>query len=98
MPNKTATVADDRLQRELWALALLGIAVLLTLSFLPPYWFGSVGARLFPTGNIVGVVGRAVSEGAWGAFGVRGDRLPVFPARWAGFLLDRFDRPAALRL
>src|SRR5215218_8960897 len=98
MRKTTATIADDRLQRELWALALLGLAVLLTLSFLPPWWLGDVGVRLFPTGNVVGVVGRVVAQGTWRVFGVLGFLLPLFPAVWAGFVLERFDRSAALRL
>ncbi|MBW3628192.1 MAG: DNA translocase FtsK 4TM domain-containing protein [Gemmatimonadetes bacterium] len=96
--SATATAADDRLQRELWALALLGLAVLLTLSFVPPAWFGGVGLRLFPTGNVIGVVGRYVSQATWRLFGVLGLLLPLFPAVWAGFVLERFDRSTALRL
>ena len=100
MPKKTATapVVDDRQQRERWALALLGLAVLLTLSFLPPAWLGGVGTRLFPTGNVVGVVGRVVAQGTWSVFGALGFLLPLFPAVWAGFVLERFERAAALRL
>jgi S-DNA-T family DNA segregation ATPase FtsK/SpoIIIE len=90
-------VSDERLQRELWALALLALAVLVTLSFIPPAWLGAFGVRLFPTGNIVGVVGRLTEAAAWSAFGIAGYLLPAFPALWAAEVLGRMSRATALR-
>jgi S-DNA-T family DNA segregation ATPase FtsK/SpoIIIE len=98
MPKIPTTPPDDRLQRELWALALLALAILLTLSFVPPAWLGASGARLFPTGNVVGVVGRYVALVTWTTLGVLGFLLPLFPAVWAGFVLERLERGTALRL
>ena len=98
MRKATSSVAGDRLERELWALALLALSVLLILSLVPPAWMGTTGARLFPTGNVVGVAGRFVAEAAWSVFGVLGFLLPLFPAVWAAFVLERFERSVAIRL
>jgi S-DNA-T family DNA segregation ATPase FtsK/SpoIIIE len=95
--RRTSLVRDERLQRELWALALLALAVLLTLSFIPPHWLGGFGVRVFPTGNIVGKVGALLRDAAWVAFGVAGYLLPVFPALWAGEVLERMPRSTAIR-
>jgi S-DNA-T family DNA segregation ATPase FtsK/SpoIIIE len=95
--GSSSSAADDRLQRELWALTLLALAVLLTLSFVPPRAFGATGVRLFPTGNIVGLVGGMISRSAWAAFGLPALLLPVLPAVWAAAVVDRLDRGAALR-
>ena len=98
MPKRSAAIPDDRLERELWALLLLALAILLTLSLVPASWMGEWGARVFPRGNVVGVVGRVVSRATWTAFGVIGVTLPVLPILWAGFVLERIERAAALRL
>ena len=95
--KKSPSALDDRLQRELWALALLALAVLLALAFIPPWWMGSFGTRLFPTGNIVGVVGAVIAAAAWVLFGISGYLLPAFPAVWATHVLGRVDRGVAWR-
>src|SRR5690606_32357191 len=46
--KKSSPAPDGKLQRELWALALLALAVLLLLAFIPPALMGSAGNRLFP--------------------------------------------------
>ena len=94
---RATSAKDDRLERELWALALLALAVLLSLSFVPTSWLGDWGSRLFPTGNIIGVVGRFVAETAWRVFGILGFLIPLIPALWAGFVLQRLERGTALR-
>ncbi len=93
----TSRPADGRPQRELWALALLALSVLLLLSFVPPRTFGPAGMRLFPTGNIVGNAGGLISEAAWAFFGAPALLLPLLPAVWAAAALDRLTREAALR-
>jgi S-DNA-T family DNA segregation ATPase FtsK/SpoIIIE len=95
--KKSPSALDDRLQRELWALALLALAVLLALAFIPPWWMGAFGTRLFPTGNIVGVVGAVFAAAAWVLFGISGYLLPAFPAVWAAHVLGRVDRGVAWR-
>ena len=96
--KKSSPAPDGKLQRELWALALLALAVLLILSFIPPAWMGATGRRLFQTGNIVGPVGAGVSRIAWGAFGFTGFLLPVFPGIWAAHVLGRIGRTEAWRV
>jgi energy-converting hydrogenase Eha subunit A len=60
--RKGLFLPDDRLQRDLWALALLLLAILLALSFVPLTLLGDLGVRLFPTGNVVGRVGALLSS------------------------------------
>ncbi|MEX0912323.1 MAG: DNA translocase FtsK 4TM domain-containing protein, partial [Gemmatimonadota bacterium] len=89
---------DDRLQRELWAIALLLLSILLALSFVPPTVMGEPGLRLFPTGNIVGRIGALISRGAWDVFGISAFLIPVLPAVWAAGILERIPPPSTLRL
>ena len=94
--GKASSSSDDRLQREIWALALLLLAILLALSFVPPALIGESAERLFPTGNVVGRVGAVISEVAWSVFGVTALLIPLFPAVWAAGVLERV-RPASSR-
>jgi len=96
--RKASTASDHRLQREIWALALLLLAILLSLSFVPPLLIGEVGARLFPTGNIVGRAGGLISRTAWALFGIAGFLLPTLPAIWSGAMMNRISRPVAVRV
>jgi DNA segregation ATPase FtsK/SpoIIIE, S-DNA-T family len=93
----TSIARDEGLQRELWGLALLALALLLTLSFIPPWLLGEAGARLFPTGNIVGRAGFLVSQAARDLFGLTAFLLPLFPALGAAHALGRLDAPRAAR-
>jgi DNA segregation ATPase FtsK/SpoIIIE, S-DNA-T family len=93
----TPKLSGDRLQRELTGLALLALAILLALSFLPPQALGPAAERLFPTGNVVGVVGAAVSRAAWAVLGFPAFLLPLLPAIGAGASVRRIDRAAAIR-
>ncbi len=88
---------DDRQRRELWGLALLALAVLLSLSLFPLPVLGGAGARLFPTGNLVGVVGGRLAEGAWSLLGLPAFLLPVFPALWGAVAFGKLAAPAAMR-
>ncbi|MET0398143.1 MAG: DNA translocase FtsK 4TM domain-containing protein [Longimicrobiaceae bacterium] len=88
---------DDRHRRDLWGLALLALALLLTLSFIPPALFGEAGERLFATGNIVGVLGRYIFAGAFALLGLPALVLPAFPALWGAVVLGRAERATAIR-
>ncbi|MEX2582640.1 MAG: DNA translocase FtsK 4TM domain-containing protein [Gemmatimonadota bacterium] len=96
--RKDQFAPDDRLQREIWALALLLLSILLALSFVPPTLIGEAGSRLFPTGNIVGRVGALISRGAWELFGIAAFLIPLLPAVWAAGVLERIGRPSTARL
>ncbi|HEX8271890.1 MAG TPA: DNA translocase FtsK [Longimicrobiaceae bacterium] len=88
---------DDRHRRDLWGLALLALALLLTLSFIPPSLFGEGGERLFATGNIVGVLGQYIFAGAFALLGLPALVLPAFPAVWGAVVLGRAERATAIR-
>ncbi len=88
---------DDRHRRDLWGLALLALALLLTLSFIPPALFGETGERWFATGNIVGVLGRYIFAGAFALLGLPALVLPAFPALWGAVVLGRAERATAIR-
>ncbi|HEX2093425.1 MAG TPA: DNA translocase FtsK 4TM domain-containing protein [Longimicrobiaceae bacterium] len=88
---------DDRQRRELWGLALLVLALLLLLSFVPPSLFGDAGSRVFSTGNIVGVLGRYLAAGAFALLGLPAVLLPVFAALWGMEALGKVEWSAALR-
>jgi S-DNA-T family DNA segregation ATPase FtsK/SpoIIIE len=88
---------DDRHRRDLWGLALLALALLLTLSFIPPSLFGEGGERLFATGNIVGVLGHWIFAGAFALLGLPALVLPAFPALWGAVVLGRAERATAIR-
>jgi DNA segregation ATPase FtsK/SpoIIIE, S-DNA-T family len=87
----------ERLQRELLGLALLALAILLALSFVPPLALGTAGERLFPGGNIVGIVGAALSGAAWSLLGAPAFLLPLLPAVWAAAAVQRLVRETAIR-
>jgi S-DNA-T family DNA segregation ATPase FtsK/SpoIIIE len=91
-------LADERMQRVLWALALLLLSILLALSLVPLAILGDTGLRLFPTGNIVGQVGGLLSRAAWSIFGISAFLIPAFPALSAAALVERIDRPQTIRL
>ncbi|MDQ3389456.1 MAG: DNA translocase FtsK [Gemmatimonadota bacterium] len=88
---------DDRQRRELWGLALVVLALLLALSFIPTSLFGTDGVRAFPTGNIVGEAGTVVSLGSYRFLGVMALLLPVFPALWGMVELGWIEANRALR-
>ncbi|CAN5834179.1 hypothetical protein BH23GEM6_BH23GEM6_17190 [soil metagenome] len=79
------------------SLALLALAILLALSFLPPQALGPGAERLFPTGNIVGIAGAAFTGAAWAVLGLPAFLLPLLPAIWAATAVERLDRSVAIR-
>src|SRR5207253_6259442 len=57
-------------RRDLLGVALLAISLFLTLSLVPPALFGGAGSRAFPEGNVMGVLGRVVSDAGLHALGL----------------------------
>lgn len=96
--RKESILADEGLQRVLWALALILLSILLALSLIPVSLLGNAGSQLFQHGNIVGRVGATLATAGWAAFGLASVLTPFFPAAAAAALLGRLDRPRALRL
>ena len=87
-------------QREILALGLLALALLVLLSLLPTEWLGPRGDDWFPSGNMVGMVGGAI-RGLLGAFlGVTAYLVPALltfgALRVGGWLSE--DRMARLSL
>jgi len=76
-------------QRELLGVGLLALALFIFLALLPVQVLGEVGARWFPSGNVVGIVGRIFQQGVVGILGVGAAALP-FLAVLAGFHLGRW--------
>ncbi len=88
---------EDRLSRELWGLALFALALLLTLSLLPPTILGDAGARLFPTGNIVGVAGALFARMVRDLLGITAVLIPLLPAFWGAAILQKMEQVTAIR-
>jgi DNA segregation ATPase FtsK/SpoIIIE, S-DNA-T family len=86
---------SNRQRRELWAIALFALALLLALSLVPLGGFGD--GRYFPSGNLVGVVGRHLSAAGWGIFGLPVLLLPVLPALGGLVAWGRLKSSDALR-
>ncbi|MBI4546250.1 MAG: DNA translocase FtsK [Gemmatimonadetes bacterium] len=67
-------------RRELLGLALLALALFLALSLLPPSALGSGAERLFPSGNIMGLLGGVAAAGGLRLLGAGFFLLPLLPA------------------
>ncbi len=67
-------------RRELLGIALLAISAFLALSLIPPGLFGGSGIRAFPEGNLMGVLGRIISDAGVGALGAGFPLLIVLSA------------------
>ncbi len=67
-------------RRELIGVSLLSLGLFLLLSLVPLGLLGSGGVRLFASGNLMGVLGRAVARGAFFVFGAGTVLLPVLVA------------------
>ena len=67
-------------QRELLGVGLLALAVFILLALLPVHLLGEAGERWFPSGNVIGIVGRVFRQGAVGVFGVGAAALPFLAA------------------
>ncbi|MDR0787618.1 MAG: hypothetical protein LBG44_07100 [Gemmatimonadota bacterium] len=90
-------LVDEHLQRVVWTLALMLLAILLALSLVPLAILGEFGARLFPTGNIVGSVGRALARWGKSLLGVSAFLVPAFPALGAASLAGWMQRRQVIR-
>ncbi|HEX2076567.1 MAG TPA: DNA translocase FtsK [Longimicrobium sp.] len=88
---------DDKQRRELWGLGLFALALLVALSLVPLAAFGPGAARIFPSGNIVGVAGRALSGALTGFMGVAALALPILCALWGAFAFRKVDQGTAVR-
>lgn len=88
---------DERHRRDLWGLALLALALLITLSFVPISLLGASGSRLFSEGNVVGAMGSRISLAAFSFLGLPALVLPAFPALWGAVALGRAGRATATR-
>ena len=64
-------------QREVAAVAVLGIAVLFSLSLFPAEVFGSRSLEWFPSGNMVGVFGATIRDILFSLVGVASVIVPV---------------------
>ena len=64
------------LRRELLALGLLALALVVLLALVPISALGEVARRMFPGGNAVGPVGGALAAGLWRALGVAAVLVP----------------------
>ena len=88
---------DDKQRRELWGLGLFALALLVALSLVPLALFGGGAASVFPSGNIVGVAGRAVRDALAGFMGVGAVALPVLAALWGAAAFRKMHQGQALR-
>ncbi len=96
--KKAARFLDERQQRDLWGIALCGLGLLLALSLVPVGIFGPRGGDVFPSGNIVGVLGQAFAAGTWIVFGICFILLPVVPVVWGLVSFDKLTVRAGGRL
>jgi DNA segregation ATPase FtsK/SpoIIIE, S-DNA-T family len=87
----------DRQRRELWGLALVALAILLALSHVPLALFGEGVSKVFPFGNVVGVIGRTVAAASWWLWGAVGFIVALLPALWGGVALARLATGVAAR-
>jgi len=88
---------DHKQRRDLWGLGLFALALLLALSLVPLALLGEGTARVFPSGNIVGIAGRALRQGMVGFLGVGAAALPILSALWGAFAFRRVEQGTALR-
>jgi S-DNA-T family DNA segregation ATPase FtsK/SpoIIIE len=88
---------DDKQRRELWGLGLFALALLLALSLVPLAAFGDGAARIFPSGNVVGLAGSGLRNGMVGFLGLGAVALPILSALWGAFAFRRVDQGTALR-
>jgi len=88
---------SERQRNELWGLALIALAILLALSLFPLSLLGEGTARVFPAGNIVGVIGRGIADVSWWVWGAVGLLLPVLPLLWGGVALGKLATGVATR-
>jgi len=86
---------DQRQQRELWGLALLSLALLLSLSLLPLEWFGA--GDTWASHNIVGPFGAWLRATLVGGLGLGSLAVPLLSGVWGLVAFDKLGREPALR-
>jgi S-DNA-T family DNA segregation ATPase FtsK/SpoIIIE len=80
--------AEDRRRRELWAIGLLLLAILLALSLVPVAVLGASAAS-FSYGNLVGPAGVRIHDALWALFGFGAVGVPVLAGLWSAVAFDR---------
>jgi DNA segregation ATPase FtsK/SpoIIIE, S-DNA-T family len=88
---------SERQRNELWGLALIALAILLALSLFPLTLLGEGAAGAFPAGNIVGVMGRGISDVSWWLLGAAGMLAPLFPLAWGAVAIGKLATGVAVR-
>jgi S-DNA-T family DNA segregation ATPase FtsK/SpoIIIE len=88
---------DDRRRRELWAIGLLLLAILLALSLFPVDLLGPTGPSLFRYGNVVGLAGLALHDAMWAYLGTGAVGVPVLFGLWSAIAFGRPDPAAGAR-
>jgi S-DNA-T family DNA segregation ATPase FtsK/SpoIIIE len=87
----------DRTRRVLIGIGLGAVGLFTLLSLVPVGLFGDGFADLFPSGNVVGPVGVAVSGTLVGAFGIGAAVVPLFPILWGVWSLGVQERAETVR-
>ena len=85
-------------KREIIGVGLLALGVFLLLALLPTGLFGGVGARWFPSGNVMGAAGRQLRVGVFFLFGVGSWLIPGLIGAAGLHLGGWLARELALRL
>jgi len=62
---------------EMAGVALLALSLVLLLALFPVELLGRTAAAWFPSGNVIGAVGRGLQHALWSAFGLGAGILPV---------------------
>ncbi|MDB4949474.1 MAG: ftsK [Gemmatimonadetes bacterium] len=88
---------DDRRRRELWAIGLLLLAILLALSLVPVESLGDGARRVFRTGNVVGSAGIVLRDAVTGFFGVAAAAVPVLFAMASAVAFSKLEASTGAR-
>jgi S-DNA-T family DNA segregation ATPase FtsK/SpoIIIE len=84
-------------RRQLLGVTLLALAFFQILAMVPLAALGESMLRVFPTGNIMGVLGALASRGGFGLFGVGYLLMPLLLLLGAGAALERWSGARAVR-
>jgi DNA segregation ATPase FtsK/SpoIIIE, S-DNA-T family len=88
---------SSRQRRQLLGIALLALSAFTALSLIPVAAMGAGALRLFPIGNVMGVLGALFASGGFGAFGVGVLLLPIVPALIGAACFEWVEATAAVR-
>jgi DNA segregation ATPase FtsK/SpoIIIE, S-DNA-T family len=89
---------SSRQRRQLLGITLLALAVFTALSLVPVSAAGGLALRVFPTGNIMGVLGALFWNGGTGLLGVGVLLVPAVLGVTGAACFDWLDGPRAARL